>query len=156
VFINGFEKGAKQGSIWRESVEGSVPEKLTEDCGVMFDASSDGKYLLSLIPGGDKIGIYSFSLADRSCTLLVLGVVTFGLNTEKDGKSFLYALPGKKDVTIYRQRWQSGKPVGKPQVALKLPSLISGGNAYDFSRDLATIVYARPSGHADLYLLTPQ
>jgi Tol biopolymer transport system component len=159
VFINGLEKGAKQGSIWRESVEGSVPEKLTEDCGVMFDASSDGKYLLSLIPGGDKIGIYSFSLTDRSCTPLVPGVVTFGLNIEKDGKSFLYALPGKKDVTIYRQRWQSGKPVGKPQVALKLPfafPLISGGNAYDFSRDLATIVYARPSGHADLYLLTPQ
>jgi len=159
VFINGFEKGAKQGSIWRERVEGSVPEKLTEDCGIVFDASSDGKYLLSLIPGGDKIGIYAFSLADRSCTLLVPGVVTFGLNIEKDGKSFLYALPGKKDVTIYRQKWQDGKPVGQPQVALKLPfafPLVAGGNAYDFSRDLATIVYARPSGHADLYLLTPQ
>jgi hypothetical protein len=28
------------------------------------------------------------------------------------------------------------------------------GNAYDFSRDLSTIVYARPGGHADLYLLS--
>jgi hypothetical protein len=83
--------------------------------------------------------------------------VTFGLNIEKDGKSFLYAMPGKKDVTIYRQKWAAGKAVGEPQVAPKLPfafPLIAGGTAYDFSRDLATVVYARPSGHADLYLLT--
>jgi hypothetical protein len=157
--VNGVVKGAKSGSMWRESVEGSEPEKLTDDCGFAFDASSDGKYLLSLIASGDKIGIYAFSLADRSCTPLVPGVVTFGLNIEKDGKSFLYALPGKKDVTIFRQKWAAGKAVGQPQVVLKLPfafPLIAGGNAYDFSRDLSTVVYARPSGHADLYLLTQQ
>jgi len=28
------------------------------------------------------------------------------------------------------------------------------GNAYDFSRDLSNIVYMRPGGHADLYLLS--
>jgi len=137
-------------------VEGSEPEKLTEECGFAFDVSPDGRYLLSLIAGGDKIGIYAVSLADRSCTRLVPGVVTFGLTIEKDGKSFLYALPGRKDVTVYRQKWEAGKPVGVPQVALKLPfafPLVAGGNAYDFSRDLATVVYARPSGHADLYLL---
>jgi len=32
--------------------------------------------------------------------------------------------------------------------------VLYGGNAYDFSRDLSTIVYARPGGHADLYLLS--
>jgi hypothetical protein len=32
--------------------------------------------------------------------------------------------------------------------------LVSGGNAYDFSRDLSTVVYARPGGQADLYLLS--
>jgi serine/threonine protein kinase/Tol biopolymer transport system component len=159
VFINALEKGAKTGSIWRETLEGSLPEKLTEDCGFTFDASPDGKYLLTLMFLGDKIGVYAFSLADRSCTPVLPGVVTFGLNIDKDGKSFLYALPGKKDVTIYRQKWQAGKAVGRPQVALKLPfafPLISGGNAYDFSRDLATVVYARPGGHADLYFLTQQ
>jgi serine/threonine protein kinase/Tol biopolymer transport system component len=159
VFINGWELGAKTGSIWRENVAGSEPEKLTEDCGFAFDASPDGKYLLSLIVSGDKLGIYAFSLADSSCTMLVPGVVTFGINVEKDGKSFLYALPGKKDVTIYRQKWAAGKAVGAPQVAMKLPfafPLVTGGNAYDFSRDLTTVVYARPSGHADLYLLSQQ
>jgi Tol biopolymer transport system component/predicted Ser/Thr protein kinase len=157
VFINGWEKGAKSGSIWRESVQGSEPEKLTDGCGFVFDVSSDGKYLLSLIDGGDRIGIYSFSLADRSCTPLVPGVVTFGLTLEKDGKSFLYALPEKTDVLIYRQKLEAGKAVGQPLVAMKLPfafPLVTGGNAYDFSRDLATVVYCRPSGHADLYLLS--
>jgi hypothetical protein len=57
VFINGWERGAKSGSIWRENEEGSEPEKLTENCGFAFDASSDGKYLLSLIAGGDIICI---------------------------------------------------------------------------------------------------
>jgi Tol biopolymer transport system component/predicted Ser/Thr protein kinase len=159
VFVNGWEKGAKSASIWRESADGSEPEKITDNCGFAFDASPDGKFLLSLIASGDKIGIYAFSLADRSCTLLVPGVITFGLNIEKDNKSFLYAIPGKKEVTIYRQKWAEGKAIGTPQVALNLPfafPLIAGGNAYDFSRDLSSVVYARPNGHADLYLLTQQ
>jgi hypothetical protein len=32
--------------------------------------------------------------------------------------------------------------------------LAYNGTAYDFSRDLSTIVYARPGGQADLYLLS--
>ena len=47
--------------------------------------------------------------------------------------------------------------VGTPKVALMVPftfPLTYTGNAYDFSRDLSTIVYARPGGHADLYLLS--
>ncbi|HEY8713978.1 MAG TPA: hypothetical protein VIM00_01285, partial [Candidatus Acidoferrum sp.] len=157
VYINGIEKGARSSSVWREAADGSEPEKLADTCGFVFDASADGKYLLSLIPGGDRIGIYSFSLADHACTPVVPGVVTFGINIEKNGQSFLYALPGKKDVTIYRQKWSAGKAVGTPQVAMKLPlvfPLIAGGNAYDFSRDLATVAYARSGGHADLYLIT--
>ena len=50
------------------------------------------------------------------------------------------------------------KTHGSPQVALKVPFAFpldyANGNAYDFSGDLSTIVYARPSGHADLYLLS--
>jgi hypothetical protein len=29
------------------------------------------------------------------------------------------------------------------------------GNAFDFSPDLSTVVYARPGGQADIYLLAP-
>ena len=155
LFVNAGERGAKATSIWLESVEGSTQEKMVEDCGLAFDVSSDGKYLLSWT-GGEKRGIYSVSIAERTCTMLVPNVPTFGINAEQDGKSFLYAVPGRKDVTIYRQKWENGKAVGQPQVALTLPfafPLTSGGNAYDFSRDLITVVYARPGGHADLYLL---
>jgi hypothetical protein len=73
-----------------------------------------------------------------------------------DGKSFLYAVPSQRDVSIYRQPWHDGKLTGPNQVALKLPfvfPLLAGGNGYDFSRDLSTLIYARVGGHADLYLL---
>jgi serine/threonine protein kinase/Tol biopolymer transport system component len=158
VFMNTFQgTTATPDSIWKESAEGSEPEKLAQGCGFAFDASPDGQYLLSLIAGGNRVGIYQFSLAERKCTSLLPGVLTFGLNFAPDGKSFLYAIPSRNDVTIYRQNWQAGKLRGQPQVALKLPfafPLVSGGNAYDFSRDLSTVVYARPGGHADLYLLS--
>ncbi len=157
MFINGFEKGAKSPSIFQESVDGSEPEKLSDNCGFTFDATFDGKYLLTLNSSGENPGIYSFSMADHKCTLVVPGVVTFGANLEKGDKSFIYAIPGKTDVTIYRQKWAEGKAVGAPQVAMKLPfsfPLVTGGNAYDLARDLSTVVFVRPSGHADLYLLT--
>jgi hypothetical protein len=41
-------------------------------------------------------------------------------------------------------------------VALKLPfsfRLYYYGNAFDFSRDLSSIIYSRPGGEADFYLL---
>jgi Tol biopolymer transport system component/predicted Ser/Thr protein kinase len=156
LFVNAAERGSKATSIWREGAEGSTLEKMVEDCGLAFDVAPDGKYLLSWT-SGEKQGIYSVSVAERTCTMMVPGVATFGINGEKEGKSFLYAIPGRKNVTIYRQTWENGKAVGQPQVALTLPfafPLTSGGNAYDFSRDLTTVVYARPGGHADLYLLS--
>jgi hypothetical protein len=33
-------------------------------------------------------------------------------------------------------------------------SICFGGNAYDFSHDLSTFVYARPGGQHDLYFLS--
>jgi hypothetical protein len=88
---------------------------------------------------------------------LLPGVATEGAVFARDGKSFLYALASRGEVTIYRQPWKDGKLIGAAQVALKVPfafPLEYAGNAYDFSQDLSTIVYARPSGHADLYLLS--
>ncbi len=155
VYLNSLEKSANGATISKESAEGSPPEKITDTCGFAFAVAPGGKYLLTLLGGGAKIGIYQLSLADASCTSLVPGVVTFGVVYAKDGKSFTYAVPSQHDVPIYRQAWQDGKLVGKPQVVLTLPfafPLVSGGNAYDYSRDLATVVYARAGGHADLYL----
>ena len=157
VFINSLEKGAPGFDIWRESAEGSPPEKLIENCGIAFDASPDGKYLLALVGGGDRFGIYEASISDRTCTRLLPGVVTFGISLARDGKSFLYAHPSEHDVSFHRQPWRDGKLTGADQIALKLPfaiPLITSGNGYDFSRDLSTVIYARVGGHADLYLMS--
>ena len=157
LYINTFDINLRRGVIWKESAHGSPPEKLTDGCGLAFGMAPGGQFLISLIAGGDKVGIYEYSLADHTCTMLVPEVITFGLVFDRDGKSFLYAVPSRQDVTIYRQSWQAGKAIGAPKVALKLPfafPLLSGGNAYDFSSDLSTVVYARPGGHADLYLLS--
>jgi len=157
VYINAFEPGVAGGSIWKEAVEESTPEKVVDGCGFTWDVAAGGQYLLSLIAAGDKAGIYGYSVAEKKCTPLLPGVVTFSILFARDGKSILYAVPSRHDVTIYRQNWQAGKLIGQPQVALKLPfafPLVSGGNAYDITRDLSTVVYARPGGHADLYLLS--
>jgi len=156
-YVNSVEKGVAGFTISKENADWSAPEKVAEGCGWGFGVSPDGKYLMTLIASGEKIGIYEYSLAQKSCTILVPGVVTFGVVLDRDGKSFLYAIPSRKDVTIYRQAWQDGKVIGLPKVALQLPfafPLVTGGNAYDFSRDLSTVIYARPSGHADLYFIS--
>ncbi|MGA2813626.1 MAG: protein kinase [Candidatus Acidiferrum sp.] len=157
LYINNLAPGPRTFEVWRQSLDGGAAEKLVEDCGWAFEAMPGGEYLLTEIASGDKRGIYGFSVPSRTCTPLVPGVVTFGLVRAPDGKSFAYAVPGTRDVTIYRQNWQDGKVLGTPQVALKLPfafPLIASGNAYDFSEDLTTVVYARPNAHADLYLLS--
>jgi serine/threonine protein kinase len=144
--------------IWKWSVDGSNPEKLVDDCGLVTDAEPGGRYLLGLQLFGERTGIYEVSISDRKCIPLLPGVVTFNATFARDGKSFLYAVASRGEVTIYRQSWRDGKLIGAAQVASKVsfafPLNHAGGNAYDFSRDLSTIVYARPGGHADLYLLS--
>jgi hypothetical protein len=156
IYINSFDHGASRPTIWKANADGSNLELMTNDCGHAFETAPGGQYLLTLLLG-EKGGISEFSLADKKCTSLLPGVVTFGINTASDGKSFLYAIPSRSDVTIYRQPWRDGKLTGPTQVALKLPftfPLLAGGNAYDFTRDLSTVIYARPAGQADLYLLS--
>jgi hypothetical protein len=78
-------------------------------------------------------------LHDKKCTSLPPGVVTFGLNGAADGQSFLYAVPSPGDVRL-PTKLAAAETVGQPQVALKLPfafPLVSGGSAYDLSRDLS-------------------
>jgi hypothetical protein len=142
-------------------VDGSKPEKLVDNCGMGFvsDADPSGQYLLFDVLYGEKIGIYEVSISDRKCVSLLPGIVTFTATFAHDGKSFSYAVASRGEVAIYRQAWKDGKTIGAPQVTLKVPFVFPlryKGNVYDFSWDLSTIVYARPGGHADLYLLSPK
>jgi serine/threonine protein kinase len=144
--------------VWKWSLDGSTSEKILEGCSQASALDPSGKYLLGAIPDGQKAGVYEISLADKKCISLLPGVETTIVNFAFDGKSFLYAVASGAGVTIYRQGWRGGRLVGMPQVAFKIPfafPLFSNyGSSYDFSSDLATIVYRRPGGYADLYLLS--
>jgi hypothetical protein len=157
LFVTGYEKGSLERTTWKVGLEGNHVETLPGVCGFVWDTSRDGKYLLTSQVDGEKIGIYEYSLAERKCTELLPGVVTFSAYFAPDGKSFLYPVAASGEVTIYRQGWRDGRLSGATQVALRVPftfSLFYAGNSYDFSRDLSTIVYARPGGQADLYILS--
>jgi hypothetical protein len=144
-------------TVWKWNLDGSNPEKFVDNCGMLTDADPSGQYLLTVVASGEKFGISEVSISDSKCISLLPDIVTFGATFARDGKSFMYAVASRGEVTIYRHKWNVGKLNGSPQVALKVPfafRLVSGGNAFDLSRDLSTIVYARPGGHADLYLLS--
>jgi Tol biopolymer transport system component len=146
-------------TVWRVNAEGSNPEKLLEDCGLVTDVDPGGKYLLAEVISGEKPGIYEVSISDRKCIPLLPGVVTNEPLFALDGKSFLYAVISRGEVTIYRQLWKNGKNTGAPQVTSRVPFAVPenyNGNTYDFSRDLSTFVYVRLGGHADLYLLSQE
>src|ERR1700723_1579205 len=157
LYLIGFEKGSSVPTVWKADADGSNPKKIASDCGNVFDVSPDEKYLIGAVWAGEKRGIYEFSTADNKCSVLLPGVATFGATFTRDGKAFQFATPSRREVKIYRQPWSNGKLTGPQQVVLTVPfafPLSSGGNAYDFTSDLTTVVYARPSGHADLYLLS--
>jgi len=157
IYVSTVRKTGATFDVWKWNTDGSSVEKFIENCAFISDADPGGRYLLGALFSGEKSGIYEMSVSDKKCVELLPGVVTFGAIFARDGKSFLYAVAARGEVTIYRQAWKDGKLVGVPQVGLKVPfafPLAYAGNAYDFSKDLSTIVYARPGGHADLYLLS--
>jgi len=157
LYMSVWGKGFSMPIVWRENADGSNPERFVDNCGMVSDIDPGGQYLLGAVWSGEKTGIYEVSISDKKCIPLLPGTVTFSATFARDGKSFLYAVASRGDVTIYRQPWRDGKTIGAAQVALKVPfafPLMYAGNAYDFSRDLSTIVYARPGGHQDLYLLS--
>jgi serine/threonine protein kinase len=150
-------KGPSKPTVWKADADGSHLEKFLDGCCYVVDASADGKRLLAFVGAGDDLGIYQISVQDKKRIPLVPGVTTFGARYAPDGKSVLYPLASRGEVTFYRQAVRDDDPVGKPQIALKLPftfPLFYNGNAFDFSPDLSVVVYARPGGQADLYLLS--
>jgi Tol biopolymer transport system component len=157
LYLGGWEHDFSKVITWKVAADGSNVEKITDSCGAAWDASPDGRYLLtSLNQGKQSAGVSEFSLADGKCIPLVPELNTLVVHFASDGKSILYFTPGRGESTIYRQPWHDGKLTGPAVPAVKLPFSFRvdySGNAYDFSKDLSTVIYARPSGQADLYLL---
>jgi serine/threonine protein kinase len=156
LFLGGQESDLAKLTIWKIPVDGSASEKIADNCGAIWDTSSDGKYLISTLNAGAQgQGVSELSLADRKCTSLLPGLNTLNVKFSSDGKGILYLIAAHGETIIYRRPWADGKLTGPAQPAVSLPFAFHqgyAGNAYDFSRDLATVVYARPGGQADFYL----
>lgn len=141
--------------VWQTTIDAAPLKKIVEGF-YNSDITRDGKYLMGGVVSGDKVGIYQLSMADKRLTNLLPDVATFTVRVSVDGKFLLYAVPGETNVNIYRVQWQDGKIMGQPEIALTVPFSFASnyrGNAYDFSRDLSTIVYAKPTAQMDLYQL---
>lgn len=144
-------------AIWKMSAGTSSLEPLVEGCGFAIDISPDGKYLLTTQPVSDKTGIFIFSLADKKCRPLVPNVVSSLPRFSGDGRYVIYMLSSRGEVTLYRMGWQDGAATGRPQVVLTLPFAFAqafSGTTYDVTRDLSKIVYVRPGGQFDFYVLS--
>ena len=121
IYVSHIEKSGTMPTVWRWNVDSSNPEKFVDNCCEVTDIDPSGRYLLGVLAVGEKTGIYEVSMLDRKCVSLVPGALTCSVYFTRDGKSFLYAIASRSEVTIYRQPWRDGKLIGEPQVALKVP-----------------------------------
>jgi hypothetical protein len=106
---------------------------------------------------GEDLGIFEVSIPDKKCSRLLPRVISFVPRFSQDGKHILYATSARGEVTLFRVPWANGKLTGQSQVVIKLPFAFPQrfqGNAYDIARDLSKVVYARPGGQFDIYLLS--
>ena len=157
VYLSSFSNIGAKTTVWKADADGSRLEKFLDEGCIVTDTSATGDYLLGVNLKGKQVGIYEISTASRQMVALLPGVEAYQVRFARDGRSFLYPVTSRSEVTFYRQAWRDGQLIGKPAIALKLPfafHVLYWGNAYDFSRDLSTIVYARPGGQADLYFLS--
>jgi len=157
LYVSGQESSSTALTTWKLNSDGSGAELFHEGCGYVMDQSSDGKYLLMTSLRGDNLGIFELAIPDKKCTVLVPGITSFIPRFSQDGKYVLYTVSSRGEVNLYRLPWSNGQATGAAQLVMKLPFAFSqyfGGNAYDVARDLSKIVYTRPSGQFDVYLLS--
>jgi len=156
-YFSGYEKDPSKMTTWKVTGDGSNVETFKEGCGYAQDITPDGKYLLMGLGTGGGVGVIQATVSDGKCTALMPDLATLVLHFSPDGKSILYLVASRGETTIYRRPWHDGAFSGPAQPAIRLPFAfrqVYTGNAYDFSKDLSTIAYARPGGQADLYLLS--
>jgi Tol biopolymer transport system component len=144
------------GLVWKAAANGQKAEAVT--AGFMInDISADGKFLIGIGNRSDNLGINQISVDDKKSTVVVEELNSLNAYFAKDGKSILYTTATPEEITIYSLPWENGKVTGPPVVAQKIAPkfpLVYYGNAFDFTKDLSTLVYARPSVNADIYLLS--
>jgi serine/threonine protein kinase len=159
IILSGLDKNGRDSLNWKISLNDSSVIPLFDHCGEAVDSSPDHKFIIGTILWDENPGLYQYSIADKKCTILKSGITTYLAMYSNDGKSFLYSLASHGQTIIFRQPWRNGVPIGSPVLALKLPFALRedyNGNAFVVSRDLSSVVFARPAAHDDLYLLSPK
>ncbi len=157
LYVSGYADTSTVLSTWKISLDSSTAEFFHEGCGFSMAESQDEKHLLMTGLRGEQLGLFDLSIPDKKCTVLVPGVTSFFPHFSRDGKYVLYTLSTRGEVTLYRLPWLDGKAAGPVQTVLKLPFAFPQffeGNTYDVAPDLSKIIYARPGGQFDLYLLS--
>ena len=158
LYVSGMGAPDEGQSTWKMGLDGSAPELIVKGCGAAVDITPDDKYLLmTVLSDRQQSGIFAISLSGKKCTAVVPDVATFLPRFSSDGKSVIYTMSERGEVTVNRQGWSGGRAIGKAQLVTRLPFAFPQavrGNAYDLARDLSKIVYVRPSGQYDLYLLS--
>jgi serine/threonine protein kinase len=157
LFVSGTRGTAREIHTERTPVDGSGVVPIVDGCGYETDPAPGGKYLLMSLIYGEKLGISEYNLADKTCTMLIPDVTVFTPRFSRDGKYVLYTLSSKGEVTLNRLPWREGRATGKPEMVFRLPFAFpqqTYGNAYDVARDQSKIVYVKPGGQYDLFLLS--
>jgi hypothetical protein len=121
IVLGGLDKNGRDEKNWRISLNDTPAVALFDGCGMATDVSPDRKFFIATSLWGEHPGIYQYSVADKKCTPLKLGIATFLAMYADDGKSFLYSLASRGETTIFRQHWRNGSAIGPPVSALKLP-----------------------------------
>jgi serine/threonine protein kinase len=157
IILGGLDTNNRTPQSWRLFLNNAPPVHISDDCGMAVDLSPDQQFIIASSIWGENSGLFQYSFASKKCTTLKSGIATYLAMYSHDGKSYLYSLASHGETTIFRQPWHNGTPIGSPVPALQLPFVLRedyNGNAFMVSRDLTSIVYARPGGHDDLYLLS--
>jgi serine/threonine protein kinase/Tol biopolymer transport system component len=139
--------------IW---LDGRPEEIIQEDCGMTADISPDGKLMLGADLWSENAGIYLYSVPEKKCSKL-RSFPTYIIFFARDGKSFYYSQGSSGQTTIFRQPLKNGEVAGPPAPAVKIAFALRedySGNAFAVSSDLSSIVFSRPNGHQDLFLLS--
>jgi Tol biopolymer transport system component len=153
-YFTSFHNGDQSDKTWKADANSVVA--VGDSCGAAADLSADRRYFLGIQLFGSNTGLYQYSFDDHKCTQLVPNVLTFIARFSADNRSYVYVANTHGRSSLYRQAWSNGKSVGSPKTMLTFPFPLRddyGGNAYDVSLDLSTIIYARPNGQDDLYFL---
>ena len=140
--------------IWLDDRPG---EPISENCGMITDISADHKWMIGTDLWSENAGIYLYSPLDKRCTKVKAGIATYIVFFAPDDKSLYYSQASPGQTTIFRQPLRDGAPAGPAVPALKMGFALRedyNGNAFTVSTDLSSIVFARPNGHQDLFLLS--